>query len=108
MTTEPSDANATANAATDAPDPNALFLSSPAAGAPHPESGPRKSQVFTRGRPFEPGNPGRPLGARNRTTVMLEQMFEGEAGEVARKAVELAKEGCYGPIKLIIDRTYPK
>src|SRR5437764_865474 len=97
MTTDSSGPNATANAtpggATDSPDP---------------DSPPRYSRVITRGRPFEPGNPGRPKGARHKATVMLEEMFTGEAGEIGRKTVELAKEGTFGAIKLILDRTYPK
>jgi hypothetical protein len=32
----------------------------------------RKNAENTRGRPFEPGNPGRPLGTRNRASVILD------------------------------------
>src|SRR5690348_2496063 len=48
-----------------------------------------------RGRPFRPGesgNPaGRPRGARNRTTLAAEQLLDGEAEVLTRKAIELAK-----------------
>ena len=30
-----------------------------------------------RGRPFKPGNPGRPLGSKNRVTQTLERLAEG-------------------------------
>src|SRR4051812_26559739 len=68
---------------------------------------PRKSRVLTRGRPFEPGNPGRPKGARNKATLTLEAMFEDESRSIGRKAIELAKKGRFGAIKLVIDRTCP-
>jgi len=58
-----------------------------------------------RGRPFQKGrsgNPqGRPLGARNRTTVAVEALLDGEAEKLTRKAVTLALEGnvaCLRPV----------
>jgi hypothetical protein len=64
-------------------------------------------RVKTRGRPFEKGNPGRPKGARNKAKTMLESMFHGEAEKIGRKAIELAKEGRFDAIKLVLDRAYP-
>jgi hypothetical protein len=50
-----------------------------------------------RGRPFEPGtsgNPnGRPRGSRNKTTLAIEALFEGESEAITRKLLEMAKEG---------------
>jgi hypothetical protein len=47
-----------------------------------------------RGRPFEPGqsgNPsGRPKGARNKATVVIEALLEDEAEALIRKVIELA------------------
>lgn len=64
-----------------------------------------------RGRPFEPGksgNPsGRPKGSRNATTRLVEAMFEGEAEEVARKAIELAKAGDGPVLRAVLDRLAP-
>src|SRR5712672_897935 len=61
--------------------------------------------------PFQPGqsgNPdGRPRGARNRRTIALENLMEGEADAIARKAIEMAKEGHMAAIRLIIDRLAP-
>jgi hypothetical protein len=46
---------------------------------------------------FEPGqsgNPaGRPKGSRNRSTLALEAIFEGEAEKLSRRAIEMALEG---------------
>ncbi|MCJ2067560.1 DUF5681 domain-containing protein [Methylobacterium sp. J-030] len=57
---------------------------------------------------FEPGqsgNPaGRPRGSRNRSTLALEAIFEGEAEKLSRKAIELALEGDGGAMKLCLDR----
>jgi len=50
-----------------------------------------------RGRPFEPGksgNPnGRPKGSRNKTTLAIEALLEGESEAITRKLLEMAKEG---------------
>ena len=35
---------------------------------------PRKNAEFTRGRPFEKGNPGRPRGSKNRTTAIAQAL----------------------------------
>jgi len=64
-----------------------------------------------RGRPFRPGesgNPaGRPRGARNRTTLAAEQLLDGEAEVLTRKAIELAKEDNLSALRLCIDRILP-
>jgi hypothetical protein len=65
----------------------------------------RNSPVFT-GR-FQPGNPGKPKGARNKATMMLEAMFDGEAAEIGRTVVAMAKGGRLEAIKLVLDRAYP-
>jgi hypothetical protein len=53
-----------------------------------------------RGRPFKPGNPGRPPGSKNKTTQMVEQLAEGQAEQLVQKALELAQAGdvsCLAP-----------
>jgi hypothetical protein len=51
------------------------------------------------------GNPaGRPRGSRNKTTVLLQNLLEGEAEEIARKAIEMAKAGDMGAIRVCMDR----
>jgi len=68
---------------------------------------PRKSRVNTRGRPFSPGNPGKPKGARSRVTRAMEELLEGEAEALARKAVELALAGDGLALKMCLDRLLP-
>ena len=46
-----------------------------------------------RGRPFQPGNPGRPRGSKNRTTLLVEQLIGDEAAKLTNKLVELALAG---------------
>jgi hypothetical protein len=61
-----------------------------------------------RGRPFEKGrsgNPvGRPRGSTNRTTSAAALLLEGEAEALARKAVELALGGDAAALRLCLDR----
>jgi hypothetical protein len=38
-----------------------------------------------RGRPFLRGNPGRPLGSKNRVTQTLEQLAEGQAERLSKR-----------------------
>jgi hypothetical protein len=63
------------------------------------------------GKPFEEGrsgNPaGRPKGARNRATVALEKILDGDAESILRKAVELAQDGDPVAIRICLDRVFP-
>ena len=65
----------------------------------------------TRGRPFKKGssgNPsGRPLGARNRTTLAVQALLDGEAEELTRKAIELALGGDLNALRLCLERVIP-
>ena len=59
-------------------------------------------------KPGESGNPaGRPKGARNKTTLALEKMLDGEAEAITRKVIERAKEGDMVAIRLCLDRLLP-
>ena len=54
------------------------------------------------------GNPaGRPPGARNRATLAVEALLEGEAEKLSRKAVEMALEGNAVALRLCLDRIAP-
>jgi hypothetical protein len=54
------------------------------------------------------GNPaGRPPGARNRATLAVEALFDGEAEKLSRKAVEMALEGNAVALRLCLDRIAP-
>ena len=61
-----------------------------------------------RGRPFANGNPGRKPGSKNRTTLVAAALLEGEAEELVRKAVELAKAGDVAMLKFLLDRILPR
>lgn len=67
----------------------------------------RKSAAKTRGKPFEPGNPGKPKGARHRLTVLAEKLMEDDAEEVTRAVIKAAKGGDMGAARLILDRVAP-
>ena len=56
---------------------------------------------------FSAGNPGRPKGARNRTTQAALALLEGEAEALARKAVDMALAGDPVALKLCMDRVAP-
>ena len=64
-----------------------------------------------RGRPFEQGqsgnSAGKPKGARHRTTLAVERLLEGEAGQIGRKAAELAKSGDTVALRLCLERIAP-
>src|SRR6516165_6847157 len=60
-----------------------------------------------RGRPFKPGNPGRPLGSKNKVTRALEQLAEGQAEQVFQKVTEQALAGDVPSQKIFLDRAYP-
>jgi hypothetical protein len=60
-----------------------------------------------RGRPFKPGNPGRPLGSKNSVTQTLEQLAEGQAEQLFEKLRELAQAGDVSCLRWILDRLWP-
>jgi hypothetical protein len=52
----------------------------------------------------ESGNPaGRPRGARNRATLLIESLLADDAEAIGRKAVEMAKGGDLGAIRLRVE-----
>jgi uncharacterized protein DUF5681 len=54
------------------------------------------------------GNPaGRPRGSRNKTTVLMQNLLEGEAEAIARKAIAMAKGGDMAAIRVCMDRLAP-
>lgn len=50
---------------------------------------------------------GRPKGSRNRVSLAAENIFENEAGTIARRAVDMALSGDRAMIKLVIERCVP-
>ncbi len=60
---------------------------------------------FQRG---QSGNPaGRPVGARNKATMMAEMLMQGEAEGLARIAIEQAKAGDITALRMCLDRVAP-
>ncbi len=68
---------------------------------------PRSPDVKTRGRPFELGNPGRPRGARHRTTLAIEALLEGQHEALTKAAIDKALEGDTVALRLCLDRIAP-
>jgi uncharacterized protein DUF5681 len=60
-----------------------------------------------RGGRFKPGNPGRPKGARHKTTLAIEALLDGDTEALTRKAIELAKAGDLVALRLCLDRICP-
>jgi len=61
----------------------------------------------TRGKPFPKGNPGRPIGARHKTTITVERLLEGEADAIGRKCIEMALGGDTTALRLAMERIAP-
>jgi hypothetical protein len=58
--------------------------------------------------PGQSGNPaGMPKGTRHRATRLAEQLFDGEADGLVRKAIELALAGDGVALRLCLDRLVP-
>src|SRR6516165_11928245 len=72
------------------------------------DSGAGEKSSKVRGRPFQPGNSGRPLGSKNKTTRLVEQLVEGDAEKLSRKMLELAKKGNVRCLEYCLDRLLPK
>ena len=54
------------------------------------------------------GNPsGKKPGTRHRITLAMEELLNGEAGTLTRKAIELALEGDLTALRLCLDRICP-
>lgn len=64
-----------------------------------------------RGRPFEKGrsgNPsGRPQGSRNKVTLAVEELLDGQAETLTQKAVDMALEGDTTAMRLCLERLCP-
>ncbi|WP_031385778.1 DUF5681 domain-containing protein [Desulfonatronum thiodismutans] len=73
-----------------------------------PDKAEKKQGGRTRFKPGQSGNPqGRKLGSRNRVSVMVDELFEGEAQAIAQAAIQKAKEGDSAMLKALLDRICP-
>ena len=53
---------------------------------------------------FKKGNPGRRPGSRNKATVSVEALLDGDAEKLTRKAIEMALAGDTVAMRLCLDR----
>jgi hypothetical protein len=67
----------------------------------------RTEPVITRGKPFEPGNPGKPKGARHRVTLAIEALLDGQHEALTKAAIDKALEGDTVALRLCLDRLAP-
>ena len=56
---------------------------------------------------FEPGNAGKPRGARHKVTRAVEQLLEGEAEALTRRAIDAALSGDTTALRLCMERIAP-
>jgi hypothetical protein len=61
-----------------------------------------------RGRPFGEGNSGRPVGSKNKSSLILAALSDGDKDELVRKGLELAKAGDVAMLKFFLDRILPR
>jgi hypothetical protein len=61
-----------------------------------------------RGRPFRPGNPGRPPGSKNKTTRLVEQLVDNDAEKLTQKIIQLALAGNVSCLQYCLDRLLPR
>jgi hypothetical protein len=66
----------------------------------------RPSKV--RGRPFQPGNPGRPPGSKNQLTRLVEQLVDNDAEKLTRKMIQLALAGDVRCLQYCLGRLLPR
>ncbi|WP_374137625.1 MULTISPECIES: DUF5681 domain-containing protein [unclassified Sphingomonas] len=67
----------------------------------------RKNGGKTRGKPFQPGNPGRPPGARHKVTLAIEALLEGQHEALTQAAITKALDGDTVALRLCLDRLAP-
>src|ERR1700736_4525279 len=87
--------------------PNASVFWPPPPRTPNRKTsrGVRRMPQFRKG---QSGNPaGRPPGSRNRATSMVQNLLEGAAENIAKRAARLAEEGNVAAIRICMDRLSP-
>ena len=61
--------------------------------------------MATRGRPFQEGNKlgrGRPLGSRNKKTLLIEELLCENSESLLQKALDLAQQGNVPMLRLLL------
>lgn len=80
-------------------------LANPLPGA-HASDRPKPTQDAKTGR-FVKGGGGRPKGSKNKATIAVENMMEGEAEAITRRCIDLAKSGDPTALRIVMDRIAP-
>jgi len=66
------------------------------------------TRAAVRGRPFAKGNGGRRPGSKNKNSLILEVLSDGDKEELVRKGLELAKAGDVSMLKFFLNRILPR
>ena len=66
------------------------------------------TKAAVRGRPFAKGNGGRRPGSKNKNSLILEVLSDGDKEELVRKGLELAKAGDVSMLKFFLSRILPR
>ena len=56
---------------------------------------------------FKKGNPGRKYGSRNKVSLAIDELLDGEAEVLTRKAIDMALEGDTVALRICMDRICP-
>src|SRR6516165_1845544 len=66
------------------------------------------TRASVRGRPFAKGNGGRRPGSKNKNSLILEVLSDGDKEELVRKGLELANAGDVSMLKFFLSRILPR
>lgn len=73
-----------------------------------PQKKPRSPHLKPAWKPGQSGNPkGRPVGSRNKATILCQELLDGEGEAITRKCVELALAGDTTALRLALERLVP-
>jgi hypothetical protein len=70
----------------------------------------KNAKITASGRPFargNPGGPGRPQGSRNKATLALDRLADGDAEAILQKQLEKAKAGDGRASEMVLSRVWP-
>jgi len=61
----------------------------------------------TQFKPGNPGGPGRPQGSRNKASLLLDELADGEASSILTQVMEAAKGGDMRAAEIVLARIWP-
>ena len=56
---------------------------------------------------FQPGNPGKPKGARHKTTLLAEKLMQDDAEKIVKAVIDAAQKGDMTAARIVMDRIAP-